>query len=274
MVRHAHGHSRPRSLACHRGAVLRRADGGPRRRRDQARAAGARRRPAQSSGLGADERVLRGDEPEQARHRGGSAAARGRAPRLRAGAARRRARRELLARRDRAARARLCGGPRGQSRHRLRVDHRLRPDGPARPEGGLQHDRPGHERAHGADGHARASADARGGIRVGRGGLLHGVRHDQCRARPPLPYRRRAAGGREPARLVARPFARPGGDLLRQRRAPEACGQPEPPPDARGGVSGPGWPREHRAAECGSVEALLRRARRRGDGDGPEIRHQ
>ena len=123
-------------------------------------------------------------------------------------------------------------------------------------------------------GHARASADARGGIRVGRGGLLHGVRHDQCRARPPLPHRRRAAGGREPARLVARPLARPGGDVLRHRRAPEARGQPEPQRDAGGGVSGPGWPHQHRAAECGSVEALLRRARRRGDGDGPEIRHQ
>ena len=43
---------------------------------------------------------------------------------------------------------------------------------------------------------------------------------------------------------------------------PEARGQPEPPRDARGGVSGPGRPHQHRAAESGSVEALLRRARR------------
>ena len=44
---------------------------------------------------------------------------------------------------------------------------------------------------------------------------------------------------------------------------PEARGQPEPEPDARGGVPGPGRPRQRRAAESGPVEALLRRARRR-----------
>ncbi len=129
----------------------------------------------------------------------------------------------------------------------LRLGDRLRPDRPARAQARLQHDRAGHERAHGAHRHAGRSADARGRLGVRRGGVLHDLRHDQRRARASLPHRGRPARGREPGRGEPRAPARPDRDLLRHRRAAQARGQPQPEPLARRGVPGQGRLRQRGA---------------------------
>ena len=79
---------------------------------------------------------------------------------------------------------------------------------------------------------------------------------------------------REPALRLARPPARPGGDLLRHRRAAEARRQPQSPCHAGRGVSDGGRSPERRAAESGSVGSFLRGARRSRHGDRSALRHQ
>ena len=134
-----------------------------------------------------------------------------------AGPARRRRRRELPAGCRRQARARVRRGERGEPVRDLRLGDGLRAERAACSPRRLQHDRPGHERDHGAHRNARASPDEgrRLGFRCRRG--LPRLRCRERRARPSTAHRSGPAPRRQPAGLDSGPAPRSGRSLFSTR---------------------------------------------------------